>query len=105
MNKPNRMRRKIPVFRVNMEKGASYSQLKDVPGIKEAVIEETVYAIKYGIEKNKTTIPLFEVAHSDYYIDLAKKEWKPTLEHAIEYYIEKEEYDRCAEVRDLIKKL
>jgi hypothetical protein len=99
------MRRKIPIFRVSMEKGAKYSQLKDIPGIKEAVIEETVYAIKYGIEKNKTTIPLFEVAHSDYYIDLAKKEWKSTLKHVIEYFIEKEEYKMCAEVRDLINKL
>lgn len=105
MIKSSRMRRKIPVFRVSMDKGAKYSQLKDIPGIKEAVIEETIYAIKYGIEKNKTTIPLFEVAHSDYYIDLAKKEWKPTLEHVIEYYIEKEEYKICAEVRDLINKL
>jgi hypothetical protein len=100
-----KMRRKIPVLRVSIEPGASYSQLKEVPDIKKVVIEEAIYAIKEGIEKNRPSISLFEVAYSDYYIDLGKDKWKPTLEKVLEYYIEREEYDKCAETRDLINKL
>ena len=100
-----KMRRKIPVLRVSIEPGASYSQLREIPEIQKVVIEEAVYAIKEGIEKNKTSISLFEVAYSDYYIDLGKDKWKPTLEKALEYYLEREEYDKCAEARDLINKL
>ncbi len=99
------MRRKIPVFKVSIEPGADYSQLLEVPEIKQIVLEETVYAIKHGIEKNKESISLFEVAHTDYYIELSKNKWKPSLEKALEYFLEKEEYDRCAEMRDLINKL
>jgi len=99
------MRRKIPVLRVSIEPGTSYSQLREIPEIKKVVIEEAVYAIKEGIAKNKSSISLFEVAYSDYYIDLGKDKWKPTLEKALEYYIEREEYDKCAEARDLINKL
>jgi len=100
-----KMRRKIPVLRVSIEPGASYSQLREIPEIQKVVIEEAVYAIKEGIAKNKSSISLFEVAYSDYYIDLGKDKWKLTLEKALEYYIEREEYDKCAEARDLINKL
>ena len=105
MVKTKTMRRKIPVFRVHVEPGADYSQLKEIPEIQQIVREEAIYAIKDGIEKHKTSISLFEIAHSDYYIELSKDKWKPTLENLIKYYAEKEEYDKCAEARDLITKL
>ena len=58
-----KMKRKIPVLRVSIEPGASYSQLKEVPEIKKVVLEEAIYAIKEGIEKNKPSISLFEVVY------------------------------------------
>ena len=99
------MRRKIPLFKVNMGPGAEYSQLTKIPEVRDAVMEETIYAIKDGIEKKKSSISLFEVANSEYYIELSKENWKPALEHLIEFYVEREEYDKCAEARDLINKL
>ena len=100
-----KMKRKIPVLRISVEPGADYSQLTEIPEIKKVVLEEAVYAIKEGIEKNKPSISLFEVAYSDYYIELKKEKWKPTLEKALEYYVEQEQYDKCVEARDLINKL
>jgi len=100
-----RMRRKIPLFKVNMGPGGEYSQLTEIQEVRDAVMEETIYAIKDGIEKKKASISLFEVANSDYYIELSKENWKPALEHLIEFYAEKEDYDKCAEARDLINKL
>ena len=99
------MRRKIPVLRVKAEPGADYSTLTELPEIQQVVLEEAIYAIKDGIEKHKTSISLFEIADSDCYIELSKDKWKPTLEHLIEHYAEKEEYDKCIEVKDLISKL
>lgn len=100
-----KMRRKVPVLRVKVEPGADYSQLTEMPEVQQVVIEETIYAIKDGIARNKSSISLFEVAYSDYYIELEKPKWKPTLEKVLEYYVEKEEYDKCAEARDLINRL
>jgi hypothetical protein len=68
-------------------------------------VEETFKAIKEGIAKRKKSISLFEVAYSNCYIDLEKDKWKPALENVIQYYIETEEYNLCAECRDLISKL
>lgn len=105
MTKTKSMRRKIPILRVSVEQGADYSQLAEIPEVRKAVLEETLYAIKEGIEKNKKSISLFEVAHSDCYIELDKQNWKVTLEKALETYIEKEDYNKCVEIRDLINKL
>ena len=99
------MKRKIPVFRVNIQSGAEYEQLENMPDVKEVVIEETIFAIKDAIKRKKTSIELFEVADSGFYVQLNKDKFKSSLENAIEYFIEKEEYDRCVECRDLINKL
>jgi recombinational DNA repair ATPase RecF len=80
-------------------------QLKEIPEVQQAVRDEAVYAIKDGIEKHKATITLFEIANSDYYVELSKDKWKSTLENIIQYYAEKEDYDKCVEARDLISKL
>jgi hypothetical protein len=99
------MKRQIPVFRVNVQSGASYDQLHEIPEVKEVVIEEVIVAIKDAVKRKKSSIELFEVANSDYYLQLNKDKFKSSLEKAIEYFVEKEEYDRCIEVRDLINKL
>jgi hypothetical protein len=99
------MKRQIPVFRVSVQPGASYDQLHEIPEVKEVVIEEVIIAVKDAIKRKKSSIELFEVANSDYYLQLSKDKFKPSLEAAIEYFVEKEEYDRCIECRDLINKL
>ena len=99
------MRRQIPVFRVSVQPGASYDQLHEIPEVKEVVIEEVIIAVRDAIKRKKSSIELFEVANSDYYLQLSKDKFKPSLEAAIEYFVEKEEYDRCIECRDLINKL
>jgi hypothetical protein len=99
------MKRKVPIFRINIKPGASFRPLTEIPEIREIVIEETIVAIKEGINKKKKSISLFEIADSDYYVELEKDKWKLSLENAIEYYVEKEDYNKCIECRDLISKL
>lgn len=99
------MKRRIPVFRVHVQPGASYDQLNSIPEIRDIVIEELLIAVKDAIKRKKTSISLFEVANSGYYIELKKEQFKPSLEKALDYLIEKEDYDRCAECRDLINKI
>jgi hypothetical protein len=99
------MKRKIPVFKVITSEGESYDRMLEIPELKDIVIEETLFAIKEGIDKRKKSILLFEIADSNYYIELEKDKWKLSLENVLDYYTEKEEYDMCIECRDLINKL
>lgn len=99
------MRRKVPVFRISARPGASYSVLTEIPEVKQVVIEETVLAIKEGITKNKKSAQIFEIAGSDCYLEIEKDKWKLSLEKALDYYAENEDYDKCIECRELISKL
>lgn len=99
------MKRKVPVFRVNANPGASYERLTEVPGLRHVIIEETVLAIKEGIKKKRKSIPIFEIAGSNCYVEIEKDKWKSSLENAINYYVEHEDYNKCIECRDLITKL
>jgi hypothetical protein len=105
MKRTQKLKRKIPVFNVHMMPGASYDQLTEIPEIKEVVIEELVVAIKEAITAKKKSINLFEIANSNYYIKLDKSEFKRSLETALEYFVEKEDYNKCIECRELIKEL
>lgn len=105
MTKRSRMRRKAPIFRLNASPGVDYSKLTENVEIKEAIIEETIYAITDGISKNKKSTSLFEIADSNCYVELERKEWKSTLENVIQYYVSKEDYNQCVKCRDLIEKL
>ncbi len=93
------------MFKVHVQPGANYNQLHEIPEVKEVVIEEIVYAIKDAIKRKKSKIELFEVANSEYYIELKKEQFKLSLQSAINYFLEKEEYDRCIECRDLMNSI
>lgn len=101
----NMTRRKIPIFQIILKNGGQYEQIAKIPELRQAIIEETVFAVKDGIKKKKKSIPLFEIANSSHYINLEKGQWKDILENAISFYIENENYDKCIECRDLIKQL
>lgn len=98
-------KRKIPVFRINVGPNFDYNRIAYIPEIQQIVIDETVVAIKEGISKNKNSIILFKIGDSMFDVELEKNKWKPSLEHALEFYTEKENYDKCIECRDLIKVL
>jgi len=68
----------------------------------EMVENETLNAIKYGIQTNKSNVALFEINNSDQYISLSKDKWKMFLNKTLSKYVEKEDYNKCIEIRNLI---
>jgi hypothetical protein len=99
------MKRKIPVFKVSLGEGTTHEQVSEHPAIRKVVIEETIFAIKEGVKKKKKSIPLFQIAGTTTYLELEKEKWQPTLEKILDQYIEAEDYNKCIEIRDLIKQI
>lgn len=98
-------RRKIPFFRVTLGNGATYEQVKSNPQVRQVVIEELVRAIKEGVSKRKKSVSLFEIHNSGMLLELERDNWKQSLENALTFFVEKEDYSKCIEVRDLIKQI
>jgi hypothetical protein len=101
----SKSRRKIPTFKVSVMPDADYSQILHIPEVKEAVMGEVVIAIKEGVNSKKKSISLFSLTNSEYYIELEKQQWGASLQQALNYYESEENYTKCIECRELLKKI
>ena len=89
------MTRRIPIFEFNEELSSKKSQ----------VYKSLVDGVSEAIKTDKEEIKLCEVKNSNTYITVEKPEWKDSLDSALQFYINKEEYEQCSKIKDLIDKL
>lgn len=97
-------RRKIPTLKISIS-SQNYSDVINIPGVQEVVMDELVLAIKEGVLNNKKSTSLFALADTDYYVNLEKENWNSSLNNALNYYVQIENYDKCIECRDILEKL
>ena len=90
------MTRKIPI--ISLEDFEAKAK-------KPLMMKTLVTKIANGIEDNLESVNIAEIKHTDIILSISKDEWKGGLENAMNYYIEKEEYEECSKIKKLIKKL
>ena len=90
------MTRKIPI--ISLEDFEAKAK-------KPTMMRSLVSNIAEGIEDNLESVNVAEIKHTDIILSVPKTEWKGGLEKAMEYYIEKEEYEECSKIKKIIKKL
>ena len=90
------MTRKIPI--ISLEDFETKSK-------KMTMMNSLVINIAEGIKDESESVNVAEIKHYDIIINVPKSEWKGGLEKAMEYYIEKEEYEECSKIKKLIKRL
>ena len=90
------MTRKIPI--ISLEDFEAKAK-------KPTMMKSLVSNIAEGIEDNLESINVAEIKNHDLILTVPKKEWKPGLEKAMEYYIENEQYEECSKIKELIKRL
>ena len=90
------MTRKIPII-----------SLKDfeAKAKKTTMMKSLVENIAEGVELELESVNIAEIKNHDIMITVPKTEWKSGLENAMNYYIEKEEYEECSKIKKLIKNL
>ena len=90
------MTRKIPI--ISLEDFETKSK-------KPLMMKSLVVNIADGIEDNLESVNVAEIKNHDIIISVSKDEWRGGLENAMDYYIEREEYEECSKIKKLIKKL
>jgi hypothetical protein len=98
-------KRKIPILKLSISSDTDYSEMINIPGVKDVVIDELVLAIKEGVLNKKKSISLFALANTEYYINVDKEQWNASLNNALNYYVNIENYNKCIECRDIINQL
>ena len=89
------MTRRVPIFDFNEELSSKKSQ----------VYKSLIDGVSDAIKNNKEKIKICEVKNSNTFITVGKLEWKRSLDSALQYYVNKEEYEECSKIKNLIDKL
>jgi hypothetical protein len=90
------MTRKIPI--ISLEDFEAKAK-------KPTMMRSLVSNIAEGIEFELDSVNVAEIKNHDIILSVPKTEWKGGLEKAMEYYIEKEEYEECLKIKKLIEKI
>jgi hypothetical protein len=90
------MTRKIPI--ISLEDFEAKAK-------KPLMMKTLVTKIADGIEDNLESVNVAEIKNTDIILSVPKSEWKGGLENAMNYYIEKEEYEECSKIKNLIEKI
>ena len=90
------MTRKIPI--ISLEDFETKSK-------KRQMFSSLVENVANGVELNLESVNMAEIKHQNLIISVPKSEWKSGLEKAIDFYVEKEEYEKCSRIKDLIDQL
>ena len=72
---------------------------------KPQVYKSLVEGITEAFETNSDEIKLCEVKYANTYLTVHKKDWSSSLAKAMDFYIEKEQYEMCALIKDLTDRL
>ena len=72
---------------------------------KPQVYKSLVEGITEAFETNSDEIKLCEVKYANTYLTVHKDNWSGSLAKAMDFYIEKEEYEQCGKIKNLIDKL
>ena len=90
------MNRKIPI--ISLEDFEAKAK-------KPLMMKTLVANIAEGVELELESVNVAEIKHTDIILNVPKSEWKGGLEKAMEYYIEKEEYEECSKIKTIINRL
>ena len=69
------------------------------------VYQSLIEGITEAFEINLNEIKLCEVKYANTYLTVHKTNWSSSLAKAMDFYIEKEEYEKCSKIKKLINKL
>ena len=89
-------KRHIPVISFN-EVDSKVQKPKVYKSLVEGVVE--------AMENNSNEIKLCEIKHTNTYLTVNKNNWSSSLAKAMDFYIDNEQYEVCALIKDLTDRL
>ncbi len=98
-------RRIVPTLQYNIRTHSDYKNITDNPVTKKYVYNVLLEAIRHALDKNKSEVELFKIHNSNICLSIHKKDWKHTLNKAIEFYSDQENYEKCQEYKTLMNNL
>lgn len=99
--------RQIPSMVINVkgEGQADIDALCENEVFIKAVFTETIAGITDAVNTKSKTATLFQIAKSEYYLELDKSQWKQALQTCIDRLVVDERYEECSKIKVLMDKI
>lgn len=98
-------KRKITNIEISYSNKRELKELSNKEEFRNIIMRDSFKAIKEAIKKGKTTVELFNIVNLSIIIKLSSLYYPSALKKISNYFEEYEEYEKCAEIKQIINKL
>jgi|TARA_R110000824_G_scaffold25543_1_gene88992 hypothetical protein len=98
-------KRKITSIEISYSNKRELKELSNKEEFRGIIMRDSFRAIKDAIKNNYTTIELFNIINLSIIIKLSSLYFPTALKRISNYFEENEEYEKCAEIKQLINKI
>jgi hypothetical protein len=99
------LKRKITKIEISYNNKRELKELSNKAVFRGIIMRDSFRAIKDAIKNKWTTVELFNIANLSVIIKLSSLYFPSALKKISNYFEEREEYERCAEIKTILKKL
>ena len=92
----------VPNLYITVQDGVDFEAIQHNEQIQEVLYNRVVIAIKEADKTNKLEATVVELNSTGNYISINRIDWKKSLIKAQEYFLNLEEYEKCADIQKLI---
>ena len=100
--KVKKIKRETPILHFNCFTEEGFQHIESLLPIQEVVHKGAVEAISYAISENKKVAEIFKLQDYISIVVINKKDWKSTLNNAMMFYAQNDNFDKAIECQNLI---
>ncbi len=98
-------KKKIISIEISYSNKRELKELSNKEAFRNIIMRNSFKAIKEAIKNDKTTVELFNIVNLSVIIKLSYLYYPSALKKISNYFEEYEEYEKCAEIKQLINKI
>lgn len=87
------------------EDAEDLQQLEENQPFNDLILKDAFDVVERAAKTKKKSVPLINIPNLGLEVSIERHNFKPILQKALDYYTEQEQYERCADVAQLIESL
>ena len=92
-----------PVFiELNYQESEDLELVKDDKTFRKTLYEEALPVMRQAVKEKRASVVLYHFPNLGLEVTVEKKNYKLVLEKIVQHFVEREEYELCKEITDLI---
>jgi hypothetical protein len=97
--------RKLLNVEIVYEDAEDLQQLENSPQFNNLILKDAFDVVERAAKTKKKSVPVIAIPNLGLEVFIERHNFKPILQKALDYYTNEEQYERCADLAQLISRL